>query len=109
MCDVRNNEFYHNSQLGLQITIGEVVNNYFRNNGSACFFGLADYTHPATGNVHDYCVFRDNEVRNNDGGLAISLNDTLRVYTHNIRGNIFCDNPDLQCESALHGHSTLYG
>jgi hypothetical protein len=92
MCDVRGCEFYHHLQNALGIQIGEVVENEFRDNGYACFFGFADYTHPVTGAVHDYHIFRGNVVRDNDAGLRVMLQDTLRIYPHIFSHNTFCDN-----------------
>lgn len=92
MCDVRNCEFHNHLQHGLSIQIGEVVGNEFWDNGYGCFFGFADYTHPLTGNVHDYHVFRENMVRDNSAGLRVVLRDTSRTYMHIFSHNTFCDN-----------------
>ncbi len=92
MCDVRNSSFVHNIHVGMRISISEVVENEFVDNTVGCYFGLADYTHPVTGTVHAYHVFRGNTVKNNQRGLEIFLNDTLRVYPHVYRANTFCQN-----------------
>ncbi len=92
LCDVRDCHFSFHIQNALGISIGEVVDNTFVNNGYASFFGFADYINPITGVISDNHIFRGNEIRDNNAGLTLLLNDTIRAYPHTISENIFCQN-----------------